>query len=350
MKAQHIVLAMLLGASSLLLAEQGLIPEVRLPEGSSGERVLTNVRITKVEPDGLRLSHDAGISKIPYEALPNDLRETYKFDPIAASAFRAEQEAARREAARPMPRAEATEPDLNSAEPEPQPKAADLAKLQPVTMKDVKDKWLATLAIPLDAFAPDAAQQRDRRDNARRAILAGEYDLKAQKYAHEYNAWLYNQLGDKAAADRETAALVDIERIEATNRLADATARNAAAQQQNGLQTGFFTNPYPTTQTVYVPTVVHRIVKPQTHFPQTTNTFSVIETTVPPRTSLDTSPTSKPRSVISQPRTSVNVDTAKPQRQIQQFKPATSQPSKQQQQSLTPTGNRKKKPGDPSEP
>jgi hypothetical protein len=350
MNAQPVLLALLLGASSLLQGEQAVIPELRIPDGFVGDRVLKNVRIMKMEPDGLRLSHDAGISKIPYEALPESLREKFKFDPIAASAYRTEQEAARREAARPMPQVEVGEPDLNVPPTELQPQAADLSQLNLVTMKDVKDKWLATLAVPLDPFAPDAAQQRDRRDEARRAILAGEYDLKAQKFAHEYNAWLYNQFGDKAAADRETAALMEIERIEATNRLADATARNATAQQQSGLQTGYLINPYPTTQTVYVPTVVHKIVKPQTRFPQSTNTFSVTETTVPPRTGFDTSPTSKPRSVVSQPRTSMNVDTPKPQRQIQQFKPDSTPPAKVQKQGVAPAGNRKKKPGDPTEP
>ena len=45
--------------------------------------------VTRVEPDGLVITHSSGIARIPYEKLPHDLQKTFQFDPAQAQAHRA---------------------------------------------------------------------------------------------------------------------------------------------------------------------------------------------------------------------------------------------------------------------
>ena len=51
-------------------------------------KTYTAAEVTKVEPDGLVINHDAGIARIPFEKLPHDLQKTFQFDPARAHAYR----------------------------------------------------------------------------------------------------------------------------------------------------------------------------------------------------------------------------------------------------------------------
>src|SRR5215203_4760352 len=61
-------------------------------------KVFDNVTVTAVEPDGLRLRHDAGVSKIAFADLPSSLARQYPHDSKKAAEFAAESEARNREA------------------------------------------------------------------------------------------------------------------------------------------------------------------------------------------------------------------------------------------------------------
>ncbi len=56
---------------------------------------LKEVTVLKVEPDGLRLAHKNGVSKVKYEDLPEMVRKEYSFDQEKATAFRIAQDTAR---------------------------------------------------------------------------------------------------------------------------------------------------------------------------------------------------------------------------------------------------------------
>ena len=59
-----------------------------------------NVTVTLVEPDGLSISHDAGLVKVPFTDLSEELRAKYNFDPQKAAQFAAAaQETAKQKAA-----------------------------------------------------------------------------------------------------------------------------------------------------------------------------------------------------------------------------------------------------------
>ena len=77
-------------------------------------QIFRHVEITREEPDGLTFRHDGGVTKVGFPALPEDVRQKYKYDPVAgwqyrrdqaAQKTRAEQEAAAA-AAEPGPPAE----------------------------------------------------------------------------------------------------------------------------------------------------------------------------------------------------------------------------------------------------
>ena len=44
--------------------------------------------VVKVEPDGIRISHDGGAAKISFEELPDALQRQYGFDPAKVAAYR----------------------------------------------------------------------------------------------------------------------------------------------------------------------------------------------------------------------------------------------------------------------
>jgi len=51
-------------------------------------KIFTNAKLSKIEPDGIRIVHEDGIAKLPYEHLPESLREELNFDERQAAAFR----------------------------------------------------------------------------------------------------------------------------------------------------------------------------------------------------------------------------------------------------------------------
>src|SRR6188768_732666 len=77
-------------ASSPLLSQPQNLGDLRMITG----KVLVNAHILAVEPDGLRLRHESGVSKIAYADLPASLRSQFPHDPVAAAEFAAKAEAA----------------------------------------------------------------------------------------------------------------------------------------------------------------------------------------------------------------------------------------------------------------
>jgi len=47
-------------------------------------KTYTGVEVTKVDPDGLRIRHEAGTAKIPFEKLPVEIQKQHGYDPFSA--------------------------------------------------------------------------------------------------------------------------------------------------------------------------------------------------------------------------------------------------------------------------
>lgn len=64
-----------------------------------GTKTYRSVKVTAVEPSGIRFSHESGAALAKFEELEPDIRSKFTFDPAAAKKFEAEQAALRRKAA-----------------------------------------------------------------------------------------------------------------------------------------------------------------------------------------------------------------------------------------------------------
>jgi hypothetical protein len=87
-------------AMAATAAEPAKIPTLTTTDGKTYKAVT----ITKVEPDGIRIMHDGGMAKIPFEKLSEALRKQHGYDPKKAAEHAAktaaedrEQEAAQRQ-------------------------------------------------------------------------------------------------------------------------------------------------------------------------------------------------------------------------------------------------------------
>jgi hypothetical protein len=138
---------------------------------------LRDVKIVKVEADGVRVMHSSGTAKVPFERLPDDLQLKYGFDPSKAYQHRDEVKAS----------AGATAPALaSSSKPATVPQKSTGRQ---VTKEDVKAAWLAEcdqcFICPQD---PQGAAKRQALAQRVAAIRSGAWDSTAEQYAQKANA------------------------------------------------------------------------------------------------------------------------------------------------------------------
>lgn len=163
----------------LAVTEETVIPELRVPSGTlHGDDVFKNVRVTAVLPDGLKISHDGGISKIPFERLPQDLRSKYKFDAGAAAAFRTKIEAQQAEANLAISQQKATQT------PSPQKRTAGTsanAGMNPDLLAVAKS--VGAEAVPPDTWAAELAGVVPTFERGKAYAISGLWVKKADNSA-----------------------------------------------------------------------------------------------------------------------------------------------------------------------
>jgi hypothetical protein len=91
MKTLPILCFFTLMAGSAMAKEKVTFDDLLLEDGTT----LKNVVVLKVEPDGLRLEHKNGVSKVKFEDLPEMVQKKFTFDRQKAEDFRLAQETAR---------------------------------------------------------------------------------------------------------------------------------------------------------------------------------------------------------------------------------------------------------------
>lgn len=74
-------------AAFSLQAEE-LLPDLRAQSSGGTIFEIREVRLIRVEPDGLRVYHSTGMAKVPFELLPKELRTKYGFKIDAAREHR----------------------------------------------------------------------------------------------------------------------------------------------------------------------------------------------------------------------------------------------------------------------
>src|SRR5947209_20140141 len=78
----------------LCFASVGLADDFKTNDGKEYK----NVKVSRVEPDGIVLITSVGISKVYFTQLPKDVQERFHYDPEKAAAAHAAQVAALRQA------------------------------------------------------------------------------------------------------------------------------------------------------------------------------------------------------------------------------------------------------------
>lgn len=80
-------------------------PVLETPLGSNDlaaadGQIYRNVQVRKIEPDGLTLRHEAGLTKLAFPLLPEDWQRKYEYDPQKAAQYERATAAARKQAER----------------------------------------------------------------------------------------------------------------------------------------------------------------------------------------------------------------------------------------------------------
>ena len=101
------VLLSLLIAGAVQAQVGAKLPSVSMRNAGGSLLTFTNCTVTAVEPDGLRVMHDAGFAKLPFEALPPEMQRALGFDAAKVEQFREEKRQAEARAAAAMREAEA---------------------------------------------------------------------------------------------------------------------------------------------------------------------------------------------------------------------------------------------------
>jgi hypothetical protein len=201
-KVSTVLLALMLLSVPALVADDTL-PDLTLQRPGGTKNTLTQVRLIKVEPDGLRVMHASGTAKVPLEQLPADLASHFGLDASKAAEFRQAQAQAPKAMPALAPVAKATEPK----------------KIDLWTKEAVLSVWLAN-ADPRKIHPLDRELRRKREQATVRtqSLKAGRFNDEAQIAAHEANVKLLAEAGDADGAAQERQAADAAKKALAKNR------------------------------------------------------------------------------------------------------------------------------------
>lgn len=147
---------------SVILALSALA-EPRTITTTKGE-TYDQATVTSVEPNGITISYDAGIAKIPFAELPSDLRQQFNYDPAKAAAYQAAENhaqaaiAARNaEAVAVAERQRAVEASQTSQQPDTAPKLdkADMVAIQQKHIEESSNAEKVTIGGQKYAIMPN---------------------------------------------------------------------------------------------------------------------------------------------------------------------------------------------------
>jgi hypothetical protein len=202
-------------------------------------KMLKGVQVTKVEPDGLRVMHQDGLSKIPFESLPPEWKARYPFDINKAEAYRKDT-AAEQQSIRAKMKEEKEK--LREMELAPMKKAKEEAARTPrlTDASSIKSYWIRSLPQPV-SLDRDYSRKLKFAAYMTQQIQSGIYDLDAEATALEWNFREYTRIGELERAKLLSDQLIGIkQQISERNRLRQEVELKerefALKQQELGLQ------------------------------------------------------------------------------------------------------------------
>jgi hypothetical protein len=200
--------------------------DITTPAGKS----FLNAKVIAVDPDGLRLLHEAGVSKVSFADLPPDVARRYPQDPAKAAEFAAKAEAANREAIRLSEQERAMAGYNERCRRAGLPPNFYIPAEGPLTMDQVKGKWLLDNIVDYPTFGdPDRLQREAAIECRKQMILSGALDRDAEKVSlrHNLDWYLHNDQLPKAELARQR--LADMQKEESSKAELEVLERLAAS-------------------------------------------------------------------------------------------------------------------------
>jgi hypothetical protein len=198
-------------ATGPILAQSSDLGDLRMITG----KVLVNARILAVEPDGLRLRHDSGVSKIAFADLPESLRKQFPHDPKKAAEFAAKAEAANREAIQAAELERARFDYDERCRRAGLPPGFMIPAKGPLTIDHVKGQWLLDNAAHPPTFGdPDRIARESAIEYRKQLIFSGVFDREAEKIALRHNLEWYMHHDQSSQAEIARLRLADMQEEE----------------------------------------------------------------------------------------------------------------------------------------
>lgn len=179
-----------------LFAENQPMDFARL-ETTNG-KVYEQVKVRKIDPDGIAIMHDAGLAKVMFENLPKELQTAYGFDPVKAIEHRKlEAQASRnaqaqQDAAERLQSAKAADAKSDREDEAIRNRVRGMGRLVQVDGYQIADiGLLANIRVmkPVLASVPGSAFQKDRKwvfDTKEDGVIQNAKEIKAGEVVHFY--------------------------------------------------------------------------------------------------------------------------------------------------------------------
>jgi len=133
-----------------------------------------NVKVSRVEPDGIVLSSKSGIFKVYFTELPKEVQETFHYDPEKAAAYSAEQDVAQEQLRKQQGEAKSKQEKIHQLEArysELNQKEDDLIrKIGQAQVGEYQSNPNAALHAQLPYFYRELDDVRRERDGVRRQL------------------------------------------------------------------------------------------------------------------------------------------------------------------------------------
>lgn len=201
-----------LAADDAFPADKPVEPQTFAELRTEKGRTFVNAKVIAVEPDGLRLQHETGVSKVAFWELPEGVRKNYPHDPEKAAQYARASEAANRDA---IFAAEQERLRVEQAEMKRKAGVAPEVELDtngPITIEQVKARWLVSNASrSLNYGDRHYASREAEIANYRNDVLAGVYDREAEKMAMRHNFEWYLKEGRTEQAELAQKRLATLE-------------------------------------------------------------------------------------------------------------------------------------------
>lgn len=190
------------------------VPTLTIPK-PGGTITLTNCTVTKVEPDGVRVSHDTGFAKVPYSHMPQQWRDAVPYDPVKAAEHKRITEA-------PAPVQEVPTPTSNEGKllTTAEVKKAWYDAANPANVSGLQVDYSRTEGQQVSKVRPGskvrfhgtsrasaAASSKEALQAYRSKLLSGELDIQIELATVQHNLGVYTARGDAANVTKCTERL-----------------------------------------------------------------------------------------------------------------------------------------------